>query len=271
MRYLGDFVKGATVRFAWNSHGADGASITRATNGTIYVYKDGALATEVTTGVTDTEDADTLTGVHLVQIVTTDAFYAAGSEFEVILKAATIDGKVVNATLAQFSLNRRTAMTPYVGIVATATSTTLLTLPAECPAVADALTGMMFVPIYGAGKDQAARYISAYSVGRVATLDPPLTTAVDNATSFMIVRSAPSAVADYTAIADVYLDRDMSAGVDSGSTTVRTPRQALRALRNKVSVTAGTATITKEDDATASWTAAVTGTPTVTAVDPAGP
>lgn len=72
-------------------------------------------------------------------------------------------------------------------------------------------------------------------------------------------------------IADAFLDRDMATGTDSGSTTVRTPRQALRALRNKVSVAAGTATVTKEDDATASWTAAVTGTPAVTSVDPAGP
>jgi len=72
-------------------------------------------------------------------------------------------------------------------------------------------------------------------------------------------------------IADGLLNRNMATGTDSGSTTVRTVRQALRALRNKVSVSGGTATVTKEDDSTASWTAAVTGTPTVTAVDPAGP
>ena len=35
------------------------------------------------------------------------------------------------------------------------------------------------------------------------------------------------------------------------------------------SVAGGTLTVTKEDDTTASWTAAVTGTPTVTAIDPA--
>lgn len=74
-------------------------------------------------------------------------------------------------------------------------------------------------------------------------------------------------------IADAILDRDMSTGTDSGSTTVRTPRQALRALRNKVGIAAGTLTVTKEDDTTASWTAAVTtaaGDP-ISEVDPAGP
>lgn len=74
-------------------------------------------------------------------------------------------------------------------------------------------------------------------------------------------------------IADAILDRDMSTGTDSGSTTVRTPRQALRALRNKASIAGGTLTVTKEDDATSSWTAAVTTTAgdPISAIDPAGP
>lgn len=58
--------------------------------------------------------------------------------------------------------------------------------------------------------------------------------------------------------ADALLDRNMATGTDSGSPTVRTPRQALRFLRNKWSVSAGTLTVTKEDDVTASFTATVT-------------
>ena len=76
------------------------------------------------------------------------------------------------------------------------------------------------------------------------------------------------------AIADALLDRNMATGTDSGSTTVRTPRQALRALRNKWAISGGTLTVNKEDDATASWTSAVTGTAgadPVTSSDPAGP
>lgn len=89
------------------------------------------------------------------------------------------------------------------------------------------------------------------------------------------VLTAAAAAADFGAeVADAVLNRDMSTGTDSGSTTVRTPRQALRALRNKVSVSGGTLTVTKEDDATSSWTAAVTtdaAADPITAVDPAGP
>lgn len=59
-----------------------------------------------------------------------------------------------------------------------------------------------------------------------------------------------------TVIADTLLDRDMSLGADSGSSTVRTPRQALRILRNKISATAttGILSVFKEDDTTSSWT-----------------
>jgi hypothetical protein len=73
-----------------------------------------------------------------------------------------------------------------------------------------------------------------------------------------------------TAIADGILDRDMSVGTDSGSTTVRTVRQALRALRNRFTISGGTATFYKEDDSTTSHTAVVTGTPAVTEANPAG-
>lgn len=75
-------------------------------------------------------------------------------------------------------------------------------------------------------------------------------------------------------VADAMLDRDMSTGTDSGSTTVRTVRQALRFLRNKWSISGGTLTVCKEDDTTSSWTSAVTATPgadPITANDPAGP
>lgn len=78
-----------------------------------------------------------------------------------------------------------------------------------------------------------------------------------------------------TSIADALLDRDMSIGTDSGSTTVRTVRQALRPLRNMVDLatTPGTMIVKKEDDTTTSWTAALTTDNTalpITKIDPAG-
>jgi hypothetical protein len=89
---------------------------------------------------------------------------------------------------------------------------------------------------------------------------------------FELVQFDPST--ELTEIADAILDRDMAIGVDSGSSTVRTPRQALRAARNKVEIAAGTMTVFKENDSTSSWTAAVTGTAgadPITLIDPVGP
>jgi hypothetical protein len=111
--YLGDFNPGDTVRFLWNTNDSSGASITRATNGTISVYQNGNT-TQTTTGVTDTEDFDGLTGVHLVAVDTSadGTFYAAGRDIAIVLSGATIDGQTVNAVLAHFSIHARAALRP---------------------------------------------------------------------------------------------------------------------------------------------------------------
>jgi hypothetical protein len=86
------------------------------------------------------------------------------------------------------------------------------------------------------------------------------------------IGSGAHAAAELNAIADAVLDRNMATGTDSGtnSTTTRTVRQALRPLRNKVTDSAGTVTVTKEDDSTTSWTATSTraAVDTLTAIDP---
>lgn len=71
-------------------------------------------------------------------------------------------------------------------------------------------------------------------------------------------------------IADGFLNRDMSTGTDSGSASVRTPRQALRAIRNKNNASLGI--VYKEDDTTSSWTYTVTtdaAAEPITIIDPA--
>ncbi len=129
MMYLGDYADDETVHFMWSTNAADGSSITRATNGTISVYKDDST-TQTTTGVTDTEDFDTLTGIHHCKIVTTDAFYTTATDYTVVLSAATIDGKTVNAVLAHFSIQNR-----YMRGTDSANTTT----PPTAGAVADAV------------------------------------------------------------------------------------------------------------------------------------
>jgi len=109
MIYLGDFVEDDTVYFCWSTNSKEGTSITRATNGTIQVYKDDGT-TQSTAGVTDTEDFDSLTGIHNCKIdLSSAAFYATGHDYSVVLAGAVVDGEAVNAALAVFSIENRFA------------------------------------------------------------------------------------------------------------------------------------------------------------------
>ncbi len=405
MMYLGDFDASDVVRFMWNSADSNGASITRSTDGTISVYKDGGV-TQSTTGVTGTEDFDGLTGVHLVAVDTSadGTFYSVGSDFAVVLSAATIDTRTVNAVLAHFSIRNRAALYPTTAgrtldvdasggaevgsfqagaitaaaiadgaidaatfaagaITATVIATgaidadalaadtiTAAKIAADVSAeIADAVwdedatghqTGGTFgqaigdpaadtntiygAVVTGAAGATVAADIIAVKAETAAILDD--TDLIDDATSGLakiatdvaavlvdtgttlqaevdgiqadtedIQTRLPAALvggridasvgamaantltaaalaADAGAeIADAVLDRNMATGTDSGSPTVRTPRQALRALRNKAGIAGGTLTVTKEDDTTTSWTAAVTtaaGDP-ISEIDPA--
>jgi peptidyl-prolyl cis-trans isomerase C len=187
--YLGDFVKGATVRFAWNSAGANGASITRATNGTISIYRDGGT-TQFTTGVTDTEDFDSLTGVHLVAIDTSGADYVVGSDYAVVLSAATIDGQTVNAVLAHFSINRNASGVTRQG-TAQAGAAGTITLDASASATDDLYNGQLVVLIGGTGAGQA-RFVSDYvSSTKVVTVDANWATNPDATSVFALLPGSP--------------------------------------------------------------------------------
>lgn len=104
--YLGDYVEDESLHFMWSTYGTAGESITRATDGTILVYKDNT--TTSTAGITDTEDKGGFTGIHSCTIdLSADAFYAVGANYTVLLTAATVDGTVVNAVIADFSIENR--------------------------------------------------------------------------------------------------------------------------------------------------------------------
>lgn len=115
--YIGDFRVSSTVHLKWSTNSSTGASITRATNGTVRIYK-GSSTTERSSavGITDTEDHDSLTGVHHLSVDLSDdtdaGFYAAGNDYFAVLATATIDGQTVNHPIAQFSIENRSALMP---------------------------------------------------------------------------------------------------------------------------------------------------------------
>jgi len=108
-RYLGDLKKDSIVYFCWNTYNKNGASVSRSTDGTIKIYKDDGTV-ETTAGITDTEDFDSLTGIHNCKIdLSSDNFYATGHDYSVVLTDAVIDGEVFNCVLAIFSIENRFA------------------------------------------------------------------------------------------------------------------------------------------------------------------
>ena len=97
---------------------------------------------------------------------------------------------------------------------------------------------------------------------------------LDTGTDGVVLNAAGLATDAVNEIADGVLNRDMSLGTDSGSATVRTPRQALYFLRNEWVISGTTLTVYKPDGVTVSWTSTITATPganPITGNDPAGP
>lgn len=188
MLNLGDFVKGDTVYVPWNSAGADGASITRATNGTISVYSaDGT--TQFTTGVTDTEDFDALTGVHLAKIVTTGSDYVPNGTYTVVLSAATIDSKTVNSAIAQFTIMRKHSMQSLAGTLAAVPSSTTVTLPSPAIATDDVYNGQTLTAVYGTGLNQSVVIDDYVGSTKVATVSPAPVVGFDTTTVFEIIKT----------------------------------------------------------------------------------
>lgn len=188
--YLGDFVKGALVPLPWNTSGGDGASITRATNGTVRVYKNGNAGAPITAGITDTEDFNAKTGMHVLAIDTANAAYTAGDEYEVSFDGGVIDGKAVNAFTHTFSLQRPTSLKPVVG-VAQGGAAGNVQLPASASSVDGAYEGALVVITGGTGAGQARSRGATYTgATRTFSVDPNWSTTPDG-TSIVEVHLAP--------------------------------------------------------------------------------
>jgi hypothetical protein len=113
MKNLGEFTPGKTIRTRFNTHEAGGAPITLAGTPAVSVYK--GSTTESTAGVTLTVDYDGRTGLHEVVVDTSadSTFYAAGSDFDIVITTGTVDSiSVVGTVIGTFSLANRAGLRP---------------------------------------------------------------------------------------------------------------------------------------------------------------
>lgn len=195
--YYGDFPVNGVVSFLWNTNAQDGASITRATNGTLRVYKtnatQGTWETQraSTGGITEIEDFDGMTGVHAVRIDLADdsdaGFYAQGAEYQVVYQGMTIDTKSVSAAVAAFSIERALPLSAiYRGSVTGAATTTTLIDSGLTATDADHYKGRIVVFLSGNLKHQATD---------ITAFDP----ATDKIT-FTALTQAPSSGDRYTIV-----------------------------------------------------------------------
>lgn len=112
--YIGDFDASDIVDLKFTTVGTTGAPTTLAGTPAISVYKDNST-TQSTTGVTLTVDFDSVTGLHHVRIDTSadGSFYAAGSDFQVVITTGTVGGtSVVGYVVGAFSIRNRAAIYP---------------------------------------------------------------------------------------------------------------------------------------------------------------
>lgn len=116
MDYKGDIVPGQVLRFSFTTVDSAGVPATLSGTPTLSVYKDGST-TQSTSGITLTADFDGITGLNHVAIDTSadGTFYAAGSDFMVIVSAGTVGGdSVVGYGAAEFSIANRSALRPTI-------------------------------------------------------------------------------------------------------------------------------------------------------------
>lgn len=303
MSYIGDFPTGATIDFKWDTYAQAGESITRSTDGTLTIFKNNSTTQRTSlNGVTQTEDFDGNTGNHHIRIDTSDntdaGFYAAGSEYFVVMVGMVIDTKTVNKTLFHFSIQRTGGVLALVlagnlsaNVVQWRGSTPNVLISGRVDSNMQAAANNVITSSVIATDAFGAAQIAADAIGsselaataankvRDTILSDATTFAGANINATISSRAIPGDAmaltsAERNSTADAFLNRDMSVGTDSGSTTFRTPRQALRFLRNFWDIVAGVLTVRKEDDSTTSWTATVVGTPgsdPATSMDPAGP
>jgi hypothetical protein len=280
-----DYTIGDTVYLMFTTRRfSTGAPHTLAGTPAVAVYKNENL-TQITSGVTLGVDHDGVTGLNLVTIVASSGNgFETGKDYHVVITAGTVDSvSVVGEVIGRFSIEKQSALRP-----TTAGRTLDVSAGGEAgidwanvgsPTTAVSLSGTTIKTATDVETDTAdiqSRLPAALVSGRIDSHVGSLADAVLTAAKFAsgAVDAAALASDAVTEIADGILDRDMGAGTDSGSTSVRTVRQALRFLRNKRTLSGTTLTVMKEDDATSSWTAAVStdaAAEPVVSVDPAGP
>lgn len=138
MNYLGDFAEDATVRILFTTAAAAGGAVAPSSAfeaDDIRIYKNnGATQKATTNGITMTSPFDSVTGLHALDIDTSNdtgdsGFWTSGAEYSVVaVPDETVDSQTVVSVIASFSIeNRHANLRAILGSKLTETSAGYLT------------------------------------------------------------------------------------------------------------------------------------------------
>lgn len=122
----------------------------------------------------------------------------------------------------------------------------------------DTIDGIVDAILADTGTDIPATLATLATAANLATvagyMDTEIAAILEDTGTTIPAQIAALSIPTATENADALLNRDMSAVSDTND---RSPLNALRFIRNKWDVAAGTLTVKKEDDTTTAWTASV--------------
>ena len=119
MKFIGNFAEDATVNFFFTTNDGDGAAVAPSSAfeaADITIYKDNSATQKTSTnGLTMTSPFDSIVGLHLISIDTSNdtgdaGFWVTGSDFTIVLNPdETVDTQTVVSVLGQFAIENRVA------------------------------------------------------------------------------------------------------------------------------------------------------------------
>lgn len=231
-------------RITFTIRDADGDLVSGATGLDSEVSKDGGTFTDCTNEATEIA---TSSGVYFLDLTATEM---DADTVAIIIKTTTSGAKTALNVLypqeagdiADLIIRRGTAGGIGAGQI---------TLAAETSPGTDFFKGCwVFITSATTGANQL-RVCTASTNANPPVLTLDENWAVTPTGTITYVVGAGSLGFTLEQMADAFLNRRISGGADGG----RDVTSALRAIRNKVTLAAGTMTVTEEDDSTTAWTA----------------
>lgn len=248
MKHLGIVRPGSLLRFEFDTFNSTGASVTLTGLAVtdIEIYKDGSTTQRSSDNgyaLVDTDgiDIDGVTGIHEFTVDLADnsvaGFYAAGSQYRVVVSSVTVDGSTVSFTAGTFEIGYPSAILNTT--IATLSSQTSFTLTAG-PAEDDALNGMYCIIHDVASPVQFGRALILDYTGSTKTVT------LAAGTTFTAAASDNFSVIDMAPLQPTTTGRtlDVSAGGEAGIdwANIGSPTTTVALSGTSVLLTSGTGT-----------------------------